>query len=128
MAGEENNLKIRVYGDKAALFWRQEHPNYLYLSAPGAPVQIYRRGHDYLAPVARLATRIPPGHPEAYIEAFANIYLGAAAAVRAAETGVKPASCIDFPGVEDGVQGMAFIETVLESGRSKEKWTPFKKY
>jgi len=127
-SGEENNLKIRVYGDKAALYWRQEHPNYLYVSSPGAPVQIYRRGHDYLDPLVKLATRIPPGHPEAYIEAFANIYLGAAAAVREAESGVKPEASLDFPGVEDGVRGMAFIETVLESGRSDKKWVPFKKF
>ncbi len=126
-AGEENNLKIRVYGDKSALYWSQEHPNYLYVSAPGAPVQIYRRGHDYLSAAAKLATRVPPGHPEAYIESFGNIYLGAVASIRAAESGVTPEERLDHPGVEDGVRGMAFIETVLEAGRSR-KWTPFKKF
>ena len=127
-AGEENNLKIRIYGDKAALHWRQEHPNYLYLYAPGEPVRIYRRGHDYLSKMAKLATRIPPGHPEAYIEAFANLYLGAVASIREAESGVKAESRLDHPDVEDGVRGMAFIETVLESGLSDRKWTPFKKF
>ena len=126
-AGEENNLKIRVYGDKAGLYWAQEHPNYLYVTPPGAPVQIYRRGHDYLSPLAKLATRVPPGHPEAYIESFGNIYLGAAASIRAAESGVAPEERLDHPGVEDGVRGMAFIETVLEAGRTR-KWTPFKKF
>ncbi|MBN2290446.1 MAG: Gfo/Idh/MocA family oxidoreductase [Candidatus Glassbacteria bacterium] len=126
-AGEENNLKIRVYGDKSSLYWSQEHPNYLYLYAPGAPVQIYRRGHDYLSPMARLAARIPPGHPEAYIESFGNIYLAAAASIRAAESGVEPAERLDHPGVEDGVRGLAFIETVLESGRTRQ-WTPFKEF
>jgi len=127
-AGEENNLKIRVYGDKAALHWRQEHPNYLYVYPPGEPVRIYRRGHDYLCDQAKLATRIPPGHPEAYIEAFANIYLGAVASIREAESGIKLQARLDHPGVEDGVRGMAFIETVLESGRSDKKWTAFKKF
>ena len=89
-AGEENNLKIRVYGDKASLYLSQEHPNYLYVTPPGAPVQIYRRGHDYLSPLAKLATRLPPGHPEAYIESFGNIYLGAAASIRAAASGAAP--------------------------------------
>ena len=124
-AGEENNLKIRVYGAKASLYWAQEHPNYLYVTPPGAPVQIYRRGHDYLSPLAKLATRLPPGHPEAYIESFGNIYLGAAASIRAAESGTAPQERLDHPGVEDGVRGMAFIETVVEAGRTR-KWTPFK--
>ncbi|HUU29592.1 MAG TPA: Gfo/Idh/MocA family oxidoreductase [archaeon] len=127
-SGEENNLNIRVYGDKAAIHWHQEHPNYLYVYPPAAPVQIYRRGHGYLSDLARLATRVPPGHPEAYIEAFANIYMGGVASIRAAESGMKPEKCLDHPGVEDGVEGMAFIETVLESGRSDRKWTPLKKF
>jgi predicted dehydrogenase len=126
-AGEENNLKIRVYGDKAALYWSQEHPNYLHVSAPNAPVKIYRRGHGYLCEMSKLATRVPPGHPEAYIESFGNIYLGATASMRAAG-GVKTGPCLDHPGVEDGVRGMAFIETVLESAKSSAKWTPFKKF
>jgi predicted dehydrogenase len=126
-AGEENNLKIRVYGDKSSLYWSQEHPNYLYIYSPGAPVQVYRRGHDYLSPQARLACRVPPGHPEAYIESFGNIYLAAAAGIREAESGVTPQERLDHPGVEDGVRGLAFIETVIESSRNR-KWTPFKKF
>ncbi|MEA1997331.1 MAG: Gfo/Idh/MocA family oxidoreductase [Gemmatimonadota bacterium] len=127
-AGEENNLSISVYGRNMALEWKQEHPNYLNVSHPGAPVQVFSRGSDYLSPMARLATRLPTGHPEAFIESFANIYLGAAASIRAAETGEGPEERLDHPGIEDGVRGMAFIETVLESGRSESKWTPFRKY
>lgn len=126
-AGEENNLNIRIWGEKGALHWHQEHPNYLYQYMPGAPVKIYRRGHDYLAPLAKLATRVPPGHPEAFIESFGNIYLGAVDSIRTAESGLAPELPMDHPGVEDGVRGMAFIETVIESSRARA-WTPFKDF
>ena len=126
-SGEENHLNVRVWGDKGSLHWNQENPNYLELYAAGAPVKILRRGQAYLCDQAKLATRIPPGHPEAYIEAFANIYLGAAAAIRKAESGLDQPPAPDFPTVQDGVLGLAFIETVLESGRSDKKWTKFKK-
>jgi len=127
-SGEENHLNIRVWGDKGALHWNQENPNHLDLYAAGAPVRTFRRGQGYLCDQAKLATRVPPGHPEAFIEAFANIYLGAASAIRQAESGRKQPPAPDFPTVEDGVRGMAFIETVLESGKSDKKWTKFKKF
>ncbi|MBW7996664.1 MAG: Gfo/Idh/MocA family oxidoreductase [Candidatus Glassbacteria bacterium] len=127
-AGEENHLTIRIYGDKCSLHWDQEHPNYLTVKTPGEPVRIYSRGQGYLCEQARLACRIPPGHPEAFIEAFANIYLGAATAIRKAESGADQPPAPDFPDVMDGVRGMAFIETVIESACSKNKWIPFEKF
>jgi len=126
--GEENHLNIRIYGDKAAVHWNQENPNYLDVYPFGEPVQIYRRGQGYIHDLAKLATRLPGGHPEAFIEAFGNIYLAAATAIREAESGVKAQAALDYPDVDDGVIGMAFIETVLESGKSDRKWTPFKKF
>ncbi len=92
-------------------------------------MEIWRRGHGYLSPLAQAACRVPPGHPEAYIESFGNIYLGATASIRACDSGKpRPEHALDHPDVEDGVMGMAFIETVIESGRSGRKWTQFKKY
>ena len=126
--GEENHLNIRVYGDKAAVHWNQENPNYLDVYPFGEPVQTYRRGQGYIHDLAKLATRLPGGHPEAFIEAFGNIYLAAATAIREIESGVKAEAALDYPDVNDGVMGMAFIETVLESGKSDKKWTPFKKF
>jgi len=122
--GDENNLNIRVWGTKGGLQWRQEHPNYLYVYHPDTPVQIYRRGHDYLCDAAQRATRIPWGHPEAFIEAFANIYMNATDTLRAVEAGKTPTALeLDFPTVDDGVRGMAFVETVVLSNQSQEKWT-----
>jgi len=125
--GEENNLAIWIYGEKRGLEWHQEHPNYLYVKEPDGPVQVWRRGNDYVAaksPAAGRATRLPFGHPEAFFEAFANIYCNFADTVRAALTGEKPDElALDFPGVEDGLRGMLFIESVLASNKSKQKWT-----
>jgi predicted dehydrogenase len=129
--GEENNLAIWVYGDKKALEWHQEHPNYLYVEEPDGPVQVWRRGNGYVAaksPAAGRATRLPSGHPEAFFEAFANIYCNFADTVRAHIAGETPGElALDFPKVEDGLRGMLFIDTVLASAKSKQKWTPFKK-
>ncbi len=124
-AGEENHLKIRVYGSKCSLHWDQEHPNHLTVKTPGEPVKIYSRGQDYLCEQARTACRIPPGHPEAFIEAFGNIYLGAASAIRAAESGSEQPPAPDYPDVMDGVRGMAFIESVIENAGGECKWSPF---
>jgi len=122
--GQENNLNIRVWGSKAALEWHQENPNYLFVYFPKSPVQIYRRGHAYLCEAAKRATRLPIGHPEAFIEAFGNIYKNAMDTIRAVEAGKQPtAQELDFPTVDDGVRGMAFIETVVKSSQSSEKWT-----
>ncbi|HEV2319938.1 MAG TPA: Gfo/Idh/MocA family oxidoreductase [Verrucomicrobiae bacterium] len=121
--GEENNLNIRVYGAKGSLTWRQEEPNELHFIPKGSPAQILRRGNDYLSPNAKKFTRLPPGHPEAFIEAFANVYLEAVAAIRARIEGQRRE--FDFPTVDDGVYGMAFIETAVKSARSNGKWVKF---
>jgi predicted dehydrogenase len=123
--GEENNLNIRVYGTKGALAWQQEHPNELKFVPKGEPAQILRRGNGYVSEAAKKSTRLPFGHPEAFIEAFANIYLEAVAAIRARSAGRKGA--FDFPTVDDGVEGMAFIETAVKSAQSNGKWTRFPK-
>ncbi len=120
--GEENALNIRVYGTKASLEWHQERPNELIVKHPNGPEQIHRRGNSYNSKVVERATRLPAGHPEAFLEAFANIYLEAARAIDDAVSGRKVKE-YDFPSVEDGVQGLAFVETVVKSSRSKTKWT-----
>jgi predicted dehydrogenase len=126
--GEENNLVIRVYGTKAALEWHQEHPNELVIKTADRPVQIWRRGNTYLSPEARMATRLPSGHPEAFIEAFANVYCSAIQAIADEVFGHKPPRAgYDFPTIDDGVRGMAFIETVVKSSRAQAKWTKFPK-
>jgi predicted dehydrogenase len=129
--GEENNLAIWIYGEDKALEWHQEHPNYLYVKVPNGPVQVWRRGNDYIgakSPAAGRATRLPFGHPEAFFEAFANIYCNFADTVRARLTRTKADPlALDFPDVNDGLRGMLFIETVLASTKSKQKWTAFKK-
>jgi predicted dehydrogenase len=122
--GEENNLSVRVYGTKASLEWKQEHPNELKFTPKDQPAQILRRGNAYLSEPAKKAARIPAGHPEAFIEAFANIYREVAAAIRDRLEGKKDGA-YDFPTVEDGVEGMAFIETAVRSAKSSEKWTKF---
>jgi predicted dehydrogenase len=129
--GEENGLAIWVYGEEKGLEWHQEHPNYLYVKVPDGPLQVWRRGNDYVAarsPAAGRATRLPSGHPEAFFEAFANNYCNFADTIRARMTRTKPDPlALDFPNVNDGVRGMCFIETVLASTKSKQKWTAFKK-
>jgi len=129
--GEENGLAIWVYGEEASLEWHQEHPNYLYVKNIDAPVQIWRRGNDYIgakSPAAGKATRIPFGHPEAFLEAFANNYVNFAETIMAKIEGKKvdPLSQ-DFPTVKDGVRGMQFIDTVVKSSKTKQKWTTFPK-
>jgi predicted dehydrogenase len=123
--GEENNLNIRVYGTKGALAWQQEHPNELKFTPKGEPARILRRGNGYLSDAAKKFTRLPFGHPEAFIEAFANIYLEAVAAIRASLEGRR--GTFDFPTADDGVVGMAFIETAVKSAKSNSKWTKFVK-
>ena len=122
--GEENNLNIRVYGTKGSLAWHQEHPNELKFIAKNEPAKILRRGNAYLSDTAKKFTRLPAGHPEAFIEAFANIYLEAVAAIRASIAGQRGGS-YHFPTVDDGVYGMAFLETAVKSASSNAKWTKF---
>ncbi|MBX7126158.1 MAG: Gfo/Idh/MocA family oxidoreductase [Cyclobacteriaceae bacterium] len=126
-AGEENNLNIRIYGEKGAVIWRQEEPNSLLVRVYGQPNELYRAGWAYLSDAARLNTRTPWGHPEGYLEAFANIYLAFGRAVRDFKPGKKLNTArYDFPDVNDGVRGMAFIETVIRSAKSSRKWTKLK--
>ena len=122
--GEENNLHIRIYGTKASIDWSQENPNSLRLNLPGRPALKLSRGNEYLSKTAAANTWLPPGHPDGFIEAFANVYRQAAKAIREEVTGkkVKP---YDFPGIDDGLYGMAFIETAVKSAASKRKWTKF---
>ena len=125
-AGEENNLNIRVYGTKAGLQWFQMEPNTLYVKWLDKPMEILRTGGGNLYPVAAAHTRIPAGHPEGYLEAFANIYRNFAFCLRARLEGKEaPEVYMDFPSVQDGVRGMRFIEKVVESSGSKEKWVKF---
>ena len=123
--GEENNLNIRIYGTLGSLAWQQEQPNELKFTPKGEPARILRRGNGYVSELAKKFTRLPFGHPEAFIEAFANIYLEAVAAIRARLEGRK--GTFDFPTVDDGVIGMAFIETAVKSAASNGRWTKFPK-
>lgn len=125
-AGEENGLAIRVYGETGSIEWRQVEPNTLVLRSLDAPMQILRTGWGYLGAAAARNTRTPPGHPEGYLEAFANIYAAFYRGVRdhAAGKKVDPRD-YDFPGIADGVRGMAFIDTVIRSAQSQQKWTEF---
>jgi predicted dehydrogenase len=123
-AGEENALKIRVYGEKGGLEWAQQEPNTLLVKWLDAPAQIFRAGGGYLSSFSLKNTRTPGGHPEGYLEAFANIYRNFALTLSAKLEGRQPTpETLDFPGVEDGIRGMAFIDNVVESAHSETKWT-----
>lgn len=124
-AGEENNLNIRVYGEKGGLEWHQMEPNTLLAKWLDKPMQMYRTGVGPLYPEAQAHTRIPAGHPEGYLEAFANIYRNFALCIRARQEGKAPDPVYDFPTVQDGVRGMNFIERVIQSGKSSKKWVAF---
>ena len=125
--GEENGLAIRVYGERRGLRWRQETPNKLHVTSRDGPEETWSRGNRYIkktSPAAARATRLPAGDPEAIIEAFSNIYSNLCDTIRARITGAPPDPLmLDFPTVEDGLRGMLFIETVVKSHRSKQKWT-----
>ncbi len=120
--GEENNLSLRVYGAKAGLEWRQENPNILIVRHPDKPAEHWTRGQGYCGPAAAGATRTPAGHPEGYLEAFANIYREAFRAIRAEVTGRALPKNLDFPTIRDGVEGMIFIETVVKSAANGARW------
>ncbi|WOH36166.1 Gfo/Idh/MocA family oxidoreductase [Thalassotalea fonticola] len=120
--GEENNLTIRAYGDKGGLEWRQQEPNSLVLKWLNEPMQIMRTGGNNSA-LATANTRTPMGHPEGYLEAFANIYRNFVLAVQAHKLGKNSSpKAFDYPGIEDGVHGMAIIESLVNSHNSNEKW------
>lgn len=123
-AGEENNTKVRVYGEKGGIEWKQEDANTLLVRWFDKPAEIYRAGTPYLSSFAKHNIRTPAGHPEGYLEAFANLYRNFALCVKAQIAGITPQpEWLDFPGVEDGLRGMEFVEKVLESGKSEIKWT-----
>jgi predicted dehydrogenase len=127
--GEENNLKIFVYGEKGGLEWHQQEPNTLYVKHLNGPTEVYRSGvdHGYLSDSALSHTRLPSGHPEGFIEAFANIYRNVAFTISSRLNGEEPSEMhLDFPTVNDGVRGIAFIDTVIKSSESNDKWTPFR--
>lgn len=128
-AGEENALKIRVYGEKGGIEWAQMEPNTLLVKWLEAPTQILRAGSNYGDRLSSYAThncRTPGGHPEGYLEAFANIYKNFTLTLAANIEGTTaPKEAADFPGVDDGIRGMAFIDTVVASGQSDVKWTEF---
>ena len=118
--GEENDINIRVYGTKASLRWRQENPNYLSVKYPDGPEQVYKRGNDYLSEIAVHNSRIPFGHPEAFIEAFANIYVNASRTMAAKIAGHDLGEFdTDFPTVQDGAIGVHFIHKSVESGKAR---------
>jgi predicted dehydrogenase len=120
--GEENNLTIRVYGEKGGLEWHQQEPNSLVLKWLDQPMQILRTGGNHSA-VAMANTRTPMGHPEGYLEAFANIYRNFAKALHMHKAGEQVDTLVaDYPTIVDGVRGMAFIESLVESSLSDQKW------
>jgi predicted dehydrogenase len=126
-AGEENALKIRIYGEKGGLEWAQHEPNTLIVKWLDKPTEILRAGSNgFISAIAKANARTPGGHPEGYLEAFANLYRNFALTVSARIDGTKPPEhALDFPSVDDGIRGMAFIDNVVKSAQSKEKWTAF---
>ena len=123
--GDENNINIRIYGTKCSLEWHQEDPNELIVKEVNQPRQVWRRGNSYLSAIAQKYSRTPFGHPEAFIEAFANVYLAAGEAIADEVSGRKLKKSYDFPTVDDGVAGMAFIETAVKSAKRGAKWVKF---
>jgi predicted dehydrogenase len=118
--GEENQLSLRVYGTRAGLEWQQQEPNTLIFKAAGKPWELLRSGHAYLGAAARAAVRTPPGHPEGYLEAFANLYRSFIADVRRVAVGQAPAR--DYPGVEEGLRGLRFVTQAVASSQAGSVW------
>ncbi len=122
--GEENNLNIRVWGTDAGIEWHQNEPNSLYFKPKDSPAQTYRTGNEYCCDAAKAGTRTPASHPEGYLEAFANLYLNFSKHIRAVETGEKPCSvALDYPKIDEGIRGMAFIDAVVDSSSNNAAWT-----
>jgi predicted dehydrogenase len=115
--GEENGLAIAIYGSKGAFRWEQEKPNFLYKMSDTEPTQVYKPGHAYNSKLSLDGTKLPAGHPEGIFDSMANIYLGAAKAIRG-----KKYNDGEFPTMEDGVRGMNFIEATVESHKKKNTW------
>ena len=124
--GDENNLRLRIYGDKASIEWSQIEPNSLWLKFNNAPAQLIRTGVGELSPAAQAATRTPAGHPEGYLEAFANLYLNFAKQIRAYERGEECSNqTFDVPGIDEAIRGMAFIQNSVVASQSEQKWLNF---
>ena len=121
--GHENGLRLRIYGTKGGLLWIQANPNELFWSPLGQSTRIITRGGPEAGAAAARMTRIPAGHPEGYLEGFANIYSEVALAIKAARLGQKPPDGVHFPGIDDGVKGLAFIEAAVKSSKANGKWT-----
>lgn len=122
--GNENGLRLRVYGTKGGIEWVQADPNYLWYTPFGQPKQLITRGGAGSGPASARVTRVPPGHPEGYLEGFANIYAEAARAIRAVRRkGGKPPKDVLFPTVQDGVEGVAFVEACVRSSKKNGAWT-----
>jgi predicted dehydrogenase len=125
-AGDENALKIRIYGELGGIEWAQHEPNTLLVKWLDKPAEIYRAGQPYLTDIARHNCRTPGGHPEGYLEAFANIYRNFALSLMAKMDGKEPTKeMLDYPKADEGVRGMAFIDNVVASSQSDKKWTDF---
>lgn len=126
-AGEENGIKIRIYGERGGCEWFQHEPNTLLVKWSDRPTEIVRTGSAYMSDIAKANTRAPAGHPEGYLEAFANIYRNFSLTVRAKMNGKKPnPEWLDFPSVDDGIRGMQFIDAVVEAGyNDNKKWVKF---
>jgi predicted dehydrogenase len=126
--GEENGISVRVYGEHGGLEWRQEDPNTLWLKWPDRPTERLRTAGGYLGPLATASARTPMGHPEGYIEAFANLYRSFAQQIQARESGGSPDPvALDCPGIEEAVRGMQFIELAVAASASDVKWHRFDK-
>jgi predicted dehydrogenase len=124
--GEGNDLTLRVYGDAASLAWRQQEPNSLWVKHPNKPAELLRNGTTHLSTAARYYSRLPAGHPEGYLDAFANLYRNFAAQVRGFSAGSANRGSFAFvPGIADALRGMAFIETAVAASASDRKWHPF---
>lgn len=124
--GEENNINIRVYGELGGIEWHQKEPNTMLVKWLDQPMQVYRTANGYLGKNAAAATRVPPAHPEGYLEAFGNIYRAFAGHIRHRLAGTTPAAddpCLDYPKICDGIRGMAFIEAVVASSKANAAWT-----
>jgi predicted dehydrogenase len=125
-AGEENNVRIRAYGDRGGFDWQQVDANTLLVRWPDRPAEIRRTGTGYVGSFAQHNARTPAGHPEGYLEAFANLYRNFALTLQAEMAGQQaPPEALDYPSLEEGIRGMAFIENVIASGHSDQKWTDF---
>jgi predicted dehydrogenase len=123
--GEENDLRLRIYGDAASLEWRQQEPNSLWLKRAHAPIELVRSGGPGLSAATRAHTRLPAGHPEGYLEAFANVYRHFAAQVRTRQdNGSAALAAPGVPGIEAALRGMAFIEAAVAASKSAHKWHP----